>query len=1136
MCDCPKGYEERDRLCKDKDECADPTLNDCMQRCENTVGGYLCRCWAGYKERSGHCRLTYIPDLETKFTTFMVSVKITSQEWQENLLNPNSEVYRQVAAQVIGNVSQELSSAGIGFREIQVSSFRAENSDDRKGSVIADMLVVQDPNEKSLPAMEILEKAVKRGNIGSLLMDPTFFVTKNGVGYIKGIKMYKPDNYMILGNHVTVSCLVSAVSMDGAMDIRWKINGRWVKPLLNSRIQTTELNRDSYDPSLYTSNLIINGIKKVDTEGKVECVAVVGQTSVSNETTLHIYTVEMTAPPSAVLRGSQATISCTITPTPPVPDVLTIVWCQNGGTLSSSTHNEYQISADSSFKETINIMSARHSEAYSCGVRYTKSGDRNCSQTVQLNVYNSKNLLCPKEEKDGIVWDWVYASLSAYRPCPEGYLGMMERKCGPNGVWEDIDFSMCIKSDLVSIFVEVSQVRDGYDTNNISGILKDFSQQTAEITSNENITSGDLGTSVEIITKVAAISAGREDLVTDSDTQDFLLSVNNVLKEGIKPVWDNLQIKRGQNKAAELMNAVHQFGNSVTKRLPKGETKTLAQQNIVVEYKKSALEDIAFPVSKISVNSDYKGAIQLKESTLKKILSENNTVDYAATYYKTLSDLFPRKPSQNSNLINTDIISFSLANGETENLEPPLKLEFLLHKDIGEENAICSFWDFDESAWSDRGCYTVFKNSTWVTCQCNHMTNFAVLMSSVEASESENYILGLISIVGCTISIAGLLATAVCHLIFWRYVKSDKTKILLNLCLSLTIAMTIFLLGVEQTQHKILCTAIAILLQYFFLVSFFLMLAEGITIAVSVILVFWTNSKVKVLLPLAWGIPMVIVAVSMVATGLEGYGNNKFCWLTIEEGVIYAFVVPAALIIVINLIITAIVLRALFSTRAVMSKSQQDKIRAGVRSVAVLAPILGISWIFGVLSVNSSTIIFQYLFTIFNSLQGFFIFLFHCVLNRAIVDAIRRKCNCMRSMDDSSKHKHKSETSNKFSTANPLSNGTRSSQLSNSSSEYSNGGNKNGHQYTNKAYTADQNLDTAFTKTSAVDEKTIDLSVSPNLSERKDKSPMGSPTGSVKSDLLFVQWADEHKRSIAFNPSPIGSIRSSKVPYSAPFK
>lgn len=90
------------------------------------------------------------------------------------------------------------------------------------------------------------------------------------------------------------------------------------------------------------SNCDLDPVKPVVlsvTEGKVECVALVGQTSVSNETTLQIYTVEMTAPPSAVLRGSQATISCTITPTPPVPDVLTIVWCQNGGTLSSSTHS-----------------------------------------------------------------------------------------------------------------------------------------------------------------------------------------------------------------------------------------------------------------------------------------------------------------------------------------------------------------------------------------------------------------------------------------------------------------------------------------------------------------------------------------------------------------------------------------------------------------------------------------------------------------------------------------------------------------------------------------------------------------------------------------------------------------------------
>ena len=34
-----------------------------------------------------------------------MSIKISSMEWQENLLNPNADIYGQVAAQVIGNVS-----------------------------------------------------------------------------------------------------------------------------------------------------------------------------------------------------------------------------------------------------------------------------------------------------------------------------------------------------------------------------------------------------------------------------------------------------------------------------------------------------------------------------------------------------------------------------------------------------------------------------------------------------------------------------------------------------------------------------------------------------------------------------------------------------------------------------------------------------------------------------------------------------------------------------------------------------------------------------------------------------------------------------------------------------------------------
>lgn len=43
--------------------------------------------------------------------------------------------------------------------------------------------------------------------------------------------------------------------------------------------------------------------------------------------------------------------------------------------------------------------------------------------------------------------------------------------------------------------------------------------------------------------------------------------------------------------------------------------------------------------------------------------------------------------------------------------------------------------------------------------------------------------------------------------------------------------------------------------------------------------------------------------------------------------------------------------------------------RLTAKAVAVLLPILGSSWIFGVLAVNDHALVFQYMFAVFNSLQ-----------------------------------------------------------------------------------------------------------------------------------------------------------------------
>ncbi|RMX60627.1 hypothetical protein pdam_00013753, partial [Pocillopora damicornis] len=47
----------------------------------------------------------------------------------------------------------------------------------------------------------------------------------------------------------------------------------------------------------------------------------------------------------------------------------------------------------------------------------------------------------------------------------------------------------------------------------------------------------------------------------------------------------------------------------------------------------------------------------------------------------------------------------------------------------------------------------------------------------------------------------------------------------------------------------------------------------------------------------------------------------------------------------------------------------KEKIKLGIKCSIVLLPLLGITWVFGVLAFDQATVVFLYLFAIFNSLQ-----------------------------------------------------------------------------------------------------------------------------------------------------------------------
>ena len=87
-----------------------------------------------------------------------------------------------------------------------------------------------------------------------------------------------------------------------------------------------------------------------------------------------------------------------------------------------------------------------------------------------------------------------------------------------------------------------------------------------------------------------------------------------------------------------------------------------------------------------------------------------------------------------------------------------------------------------------------------------------------------------------------------------------------------------------------------------------------------------------------------------------------------------------------NIIILILVLKGIVgnSKLANDSKSKKKDHFAKVRIALSCSVLLGTTWIFAILAVGDLRDVFQWLFCIFNSLQGFFIFVFYTARNREV--------------------------------------------------------------------------------------------------------------------------------------------------------
>ncbi|XP_062919506.1 adhesion G-protein coupled receptor D2-like [Mobula hypostoma] len=297
----------------------------------------------------------------------------------------------------------------------------------------------------------------------------------------------------------------------------------------------------------------------------------------------------------------------------------------------------------------------------------------------------------------------------------------------------------------------------------------------------------------------------------------------------------------------------------------------------------------------------------------------------------------------------------------------------------------CVFWNFSlqdgrYAGWSSQGCQVVQFESEITVCFCSHTTNFAVLMQYTEIQwgvETE-MILNKLTFIGSGASLCALLVTLILFTVL-DIPKSDRTSIHKNLFVALIAAQVVLLSSNSATDNETACTAVTALLHLFFMAAFAWMMVEGLLLWSKVVTVNLSEERrMKYYYLIGWGIPVLIVTITLAAAH-DKYIADRYCWLNVHNGVIWAFVGPVIFIIMVNMFVLTRVVLITMSTakrRAIMlavnsSPMEQayDQIRTAVKAVLVLLPILGLTWLCGVLVPFS--VVMAYIFVILNSLQIF---------------------------------------------------------------------------------------------------------------------------------------------------------------------
>ncbi|XP_031155849.2 adhesion G-protein coupled receptor F1 [Sander lucioperca] len=583
--------------------------------------------------------------------------------------------------------------------------------------------------------------------------------------------------------------------------------------------------------------------------------------------------------------------------------------------------------------------------------------------------------------------------------CNPGQVGSRTFVCQQTG-WM-LSEDTCIVTAIQELFVVSTNLNKEEVPDFVGNLSSTVTKERDKIATS----SATISAIVDILNNIASVSTGD---VTATVMENVLETVDVIIGSESRQSWTFLNANRTSSASSALLSSME----SLSDRL---------------------VGEIAFETPRILLNRtitfNNSFTANLNNSIFIKVPNINNNVFFTTITFSTLDNVMPARNSSfdairfntTSNYTVTDnAINAAVVLVKTKATVKNVNLSFNKLNSSLLLNAQCVFWNFtlfnNLGAWDDEGCTFVSDINNIVTCSCNHLTSFSILMATDIPPELREA-LDIITYFGVGISMASLVICLIIEGYVWKDVTRNSTSFMrhvsiINTALSLLIADICFIIGASIAKNPLEnpggdynvpvgpCSTATFFMHFFYLALFFWMLVSGLLLFYRTVMVFSHMSKSIMLaigFLLGYGCPLIIAVITVAVTAPgNGYIRaDNACWLNwIQTHALLALVIPALTIVFINIIIVIVVLFKMLR-RGVGDATQRDEkqtLVVIVRCLAILTPLFGLTWALGVGTMISSTNKGIHIaFAFFNSLQGFFILVFGTLFDSKIRSILSRK-------------------------------------------------------------------------------------------------------------------------------------------------